>query len=170
MSLQLSIDQSFEQAVSRACRLVFLQAEQAPKVIIDGEARLLDDAVAAMRVMTGVIVDDIRRRMVISIEKSCPCFFCGHHQEKKAGPVDLADPDTFEFYCVKGHALTDATMALRSEAGCLDYTPEGAVMDRRRIPNEVAQENARYAPAMVARAFRAIGQAMVDGANQELGE
>jgi len=112
---------------------------------------------------------DMKAQAIYAIKHSNPCCYCGHHQEKHPG-MDIENTDSYEFICYKGHEIHSDEAIMEKSEGCLDYTPEGAILDRGHIKGELEREEQYHSETSAARAFRAIGQAMVDMANKELGE
>ena len=116
------------------------------------------------------IAEEAQEREIDGVRHSCPCFYCGSHLPKKDGDVDLDDPDTLEFKCVKNHELTEDYRQTISDTGCPDFDPEGGILDRAHITDDIDQAKMKYSARNVAQAFKLIGQAMIDAADKELAD
>ena len=169
MALKISVDQTFAQLLHCSLRLISLEAVNAPSCVTTGEHQLLAKRVSALRVLSGIEAQEQLNTILSNIKHACPCFYCGYHQPKSDGVFDETNPDTYEFKCTKNKSLTDESMFEYSTFGCTEYNPEGALLGRGDIPDDVEKAKSRYSTQSVAQAFRIIGQAMVDAANKELG-
>jgi len=167
-SIEVTFVKTFHLALRRATRLVSLRQAQAPKVIERGNVRLVAESIKSLWMCVMDFTQEEVKREIDQIKRSCPCFFCGHHQPKKDGEINMADPDTFEFTCLKGHELIEDYQQDIRDSGCPDFNPEGGILLQSHIAGEIKDVLARFSDPNVAQAFKVMGQAMVQLANKEL--